>query len=74
MTGVVLGITLLIAVGRVYIKIVKFHRLFVDDGFFILATVLLMAGTALQLLALPYGQTAVNAVAGVESPPPDLVL
>lgn len=73
MTGVALGITLLIAVGRIYTKISKFHRLFVDDGFFILATILLVAGTALQLVALPYGQTSINVGAGVESPPPDLV-
>jgi heme/copper-type cytochrome/quinol oxidase subunit 2 len=72
-TGVALGITLLIAVGRIYTKISKFHRLFVDDGFFILATILLVAGTALQLVALPYGQTSINVGAGVESPPPDLV-
>ena len=66
-------ITLVIAVGRIYTKISKFHRLFVDDGFFILATILLMVGTALQQVALPYGQTPINVGAGVESPPPDLV-
>ncbi len=32
-----------------------------------------MVGTALQQVALPYGQTPINVGAGVESPPPDLV-
>jgi hypothetical protein len=70
-SGVALGITLLLAAGRVYVKIAKFGRLYVDDGFFILATVLLIAGTTMVFLALPYNQTEVEVGAGAP-PPPDI--
>ncbi len=53
MTEVTLSITLLIAVGRIYTKISKFHRLFVDDDFFILATILLVAGWLLYPMVKP---------------------
>ncbi|MCJ1261008.1 hypothetical protein MMC22_000872 [Lobaria immixta] len=57
-SGVVLGVAIILALGRTYIKINKFHRLFIDDVFFILATILLVA--------------EVNVGAGVEVPPADL--
>lgn len=67
-----LGITLILAIGRMYIKVSNFRRLFVDDYFFISANVLLVAGTILIFTALPYNQTEVNVGAGVEAPPPEL--
>lgn len=73
MSSVVLGITVILAIGRMYIKVSNFHRLFVDDYFFISANVLLVAGTILIFTALPYNQTEVNVGAGIEAPPPDLV-
>lgn len=45
MSSVVLAITLVLAIGRMYIKITNFRRLFVDDYFFIAANVVLAAGT-----------------------------
>ena len=68
----VLGIALILAFGRTYIKFTKFHRLFADDVLFLLATVLLVAATTMLFVTLPYNQTEVNVGAGVEAPPPDL--
>ena len=69
----VLGFTLLLALGRVFIKLHKFRRLFIDDGLFIDATILLLAGTITVSLVLPYNQTEVNVGAGIEAPPSDLM-
>ena len=55
-----------------FIKFRKFHRLFVDDFFFINAAVLLIVGTVTVSLILPYNQTEVNVRAGIEAPPPNL--
>lgn len=71
-SGIILGFTVILAIGRVYIKINKFHRVFADDVLFMLATFLLIAGTVMTFLTLPYNQTEVNVGAGVESPPSDL--
>ena len=68
-----MGFAVILALGRTYIKINKFHRLFVDDVFLILAIVLLVAGTITTFLVLPYNQTEVNVGAGVEAPPPDFM-
>ncbi|MCJ1430256.1 hypothetical protein MMC29_008173, partial [Sticta canariensis] len=70
-TGVVMGFAVILALGRTYIKINKFHRLFIDDVFLILAIVLLVAGAITTFLVLPYNQTEVNVAAGMEAPPPD---
>ena len=72
-TGVVLGFTLVLALGRVFIKFHKFRRLFIDDGLFIAAAILLVSGTITVSLTLPYNQTEVNVGAGIEAPPPDLM-
>ncbi|MCJ1230794.1 hypothetical protein MMC12_007468 [Toensbergia leucococca] len=71
-SGVVLGLTLILAFARMCIKISKFHRLFVDDVFFILAMIFLVAGTTMMFLTLPYNQTGQDVGAGVEAPPPDI--
>lgn len=63
---------MILALGRICIKFNRFNRFFVDDAFFILATVLLVAGTVTVFLVLPYNQTEVNVGAGVEAPPADL--
>ncbi len=72
MCSVLLAITLIFAIGRIYIKFSNFRRLFVDDYFFIAANVVLVAGTAMIFTCLPYNQTEVNVAAGVEALPPDL--
>ena len=56
-----------------FIKIHKLHRLFIDDGLFIAATILIVLGTITVSLALPYNQTEANVGAGIEAPPPDLM-
>lgn len=53
-TGVVLGFTLILAVMRMYIIISRCQWPLIDDGLFVVATRPLVAGTALQLLTLPY--------------------
>ncbi|MCJ1361371.1 hypothetical protein MMC16_000470 [Acarospora aff. strigata] len=72
-SGIFLGIALILACGRIYIKISKYRRLFVDDYLFIAANVFLVAGTILYFLVLPYNQTQVNVAAGIIPPPPDLL-
>lgn len=72
MSSVVLAITLILAIGRMYIKVNNFRRLFIDDYFFIAANVVLVAGTAMIFTCLPYNQTEVNVAAGIEAPGPDL--
>ena len=67
-----LGVALLLAFGRTYIKVNKFRRLFIDDVLFLLAAIFLVAGTIIMFLTLPYNQTEVDVGAGVEIPPPDL--
>lgn len=59
--------------GRTTIKVSKFHKLFVDDVIFIAAAVLLLAGTIMTFLTLPYNQTEVNVGAGIEAPPADFM-
>ena len=72
-SGVMLGVAILLAFGRTYIKLVRCRYLFVDDWLFILANILLVAGTIVIFLALPYSHAVLNVEAGVEAPSPDLI-
>ena len=71
-SGIIMSIAVLLACGRVYIKASKFHRLFVDDFLLIFATILLVAGTIMVFLTLPYNQTEIDVGAGLIPPPADL--
>ena len=67
-----MSVAVLLACLRIYIKASKFHRLFADDILLILATVLLVAGTTVTCLVLPYNQIEVDIGAKVIAPPADL--
>ena len=71
--GVFLGIALVAAAGRTFARIYRFHRVLLDDLFFYLATVALIAGTGLTYADIPLIYLQVNVQAGLQSPPADLV-
>ncbi|KAL8776145.1 MAG: hypothetical protein Q9203_003495, partial [Teloschistes exilis] len=52
--GAFLGVAIALAVGRTYIRIILTHRITVDDGFFFLAVVTLIAGTTTLYVDVPY--------------------
>ncbi|CAL8576790.1 hypothetical protein XPA_002655 [Xanthoria parietina] len=52
--GIFLGIAVTLAVGRTYIRVVQTRRVSVDDGFFYLAVVALIAGTTTLYFDIPY--------------------
>ncbi|KAL8714553.1 MAG: hypothetical protein Q9220_001501 [cf. Caloplaca sp. 1 TL-2023] len=52
--GVLLGIAIALAIGRTYIRIIQTRKISVDDGFFFLAVVTLIAGTTTLYIDIPY--------------------
>ncbi|CAO1596352.1 hypothetical protein XANCAGTX0491_000203 [Xanthoria calcicola] len=52
--GIFLGIAVTLAVGRTYIRVVQTRKVSVDDGFFYLAVVALIAGTTTLYFDIPY--------------------
>lgn len=52
--GLLLGIAIVVAGGRVTVRYLQFNRVTIDDGFFFLAVLTLIAGTILLYLDLPY--------------------
>ncbi|KAI4200394.1 MAG: hypothetical protein LQ350_003932, partial [Teloschistes chrysophthalmus] len=52
--GAFLGVAIALAVGRTYIRIILTHRITVDDGFFFLAVITLIAGTTTLYVDVPY--------------------
>ncbi|KAI4273787.1 MAG: hypothetical protein L6R38_006249 [Xanthoria sp. 2 TBL-2021] len=52
--GIFLGIAVTLAVGRTYIRIIQTRKISVDDGFFYLAVVALIAGTTTLYFDIPY--------------------
>ncbi|KAL8851146.1 MAG: hypothetical protein Q9221_003949 [Calogaya cf. arnoldii] len=52
--GIFLGIALTLAAGRTYIRVVQTRKFSIDDGFFYLAVVALIAGTITCYLDIPY--------------------
>ncbi|KAL8919447.1 MAG: hypothetical protein Q9172_004963 [Xanthocarpia lactea] len=53
-SGLFLGIAITLAGGRTYIRIFQSRTLSIDDGFFFLAVVALIAGTVTMYLSMPY--------------------
>lgn len=49
-----LGIALILAIGRTYIRIVQKRSISVDDGFFLLAVATLIGGTTTCYIHIPY--------------------
>ncbi|MCJ1246847.1 hypothetical protein MMC30_004056 [Trapelia coarctata] len=68
-----LGLAVVLAAIRTHIRIYKFHRLFVDDGFLFLATTALIGGTVLIHLDAPYLYLQVNVESGAEAAPPNFI-
>jgi len=71
--GVFLGLALVAACGRVGGRFYKFHRVPIDDVFFFLAVVTLIAGTVMTYIDIPYIYLQIDVEAGLRSPPPDLI-
>lgn len=72
-TGILLGIAAILATGRTYIRLHRDGRLLVDDGFFLLATATLLAGSVLLYLDIPLVYTQLNVSSGMIPPPDDFI-
>ena len=68
-----MGIAAIVAGGRVFTRFYHPHSFAVDDGFFCLAIVTLIAGTTVLYLDVPYIYLQEDVEAGLRPPPPDLV-
>lgn len=71
--GVLLGLAILLACTRTYIRYQRFRRFFTDDFFLFLATLSLIIGTSLTYVNLPYIYTQVNIEGKIITPPVDFV-
>ncbi|KAL8709811.1 MAG: hypothetical protein Q9225_007392 [Loekoesia sp. 1 TL-2023] len=71
--GFVLAVAAVLAIGRVYIRVRLNHRFYIDDGFFFLAVVTLIAGTIMTYIDIPYIYLQQNVQSGAQAPPPDLI-
>ncbi|MCJ1261250.1 hypothetical protein MMC22_001114, partial [Lobaria immixta] len=71
--GVLLGLAILLACTRTYIRYQRFRRFFTDDLFLFLATLSLIIGTSLTYVNLPYIYTQVNIEGKIITPPVDFV-
>jgi hypothetical protein len=67
--GLLLGIAVVVAGGRVTVRYLQFNRVTIDDGFFFLAVLTLIAGTILLYLDLPYVYLVEDIEAGIRAPP-----
>ncbi|KAL8949083.1 MAG: hypothetical protein Q9222_004773, partial [Ikaeria aurantiellina] len=71
--GFMLAVAVSLAIGRIYIRVKLNRRLYIDDGFFLLAVVILIAGTVMTYIDIPYIYLQQNVQAGNEAPPADFV-
>lgn len=71
--GVLLGVAVMVAGGRILARFYKSHAVAVDDGFFFLAITTFVSGTTLIYLDLPYIYLQENVEAGLRAAPADLV-
>ncbi|KAL8785605.1 MAG: hypothetical protein Q9213_003259 [Squamulea squamosa] len=71
--GFMLAVAVSLAVGRVIIRAKLNRKVYVDDGFFMLAVVTLIAGTVMTYLDIPYIYLQQNVEAGTQPPPADFV-
>ena len=71
--GVLLGIAAVVAGGRVFTRFYNPRSFAVDDGFFCLAIITLIAGTTVLYLDVPYLYLQENVEAGLRAPPADFV-
>ncbi|CAF9936975.1 hypothetical protein IMSHALPRED_010973 [Imshaugia aleurites] len=73
--GIFLGITLIVATGRIVIRsrTYKSHGFTIDDGFFLLAVVTFLAGTVMTYVDVPRFYLEGNVAAGLASPPKNYI-
>ena len=70
--GIMLALALIAAVFRTYARVSKFGHFLLDDVFFYIAAVVLIAGTGLLYKDVPDIYLQENVEAGLEAPPADL--
>ena len=68
-----MGVAAVVAGGRVFTRFYNPRSFSVDDGFFCLAIVTLIAGTTVLYLDVPYIYLQENVEAGLRAPPADFV-
>ncbi|KAL8896182.1 MAG: hypothetical protein Q9192_003220 [Flavoplaca navasiana] len=71
--GFMLAVAVSLAFGRIYVRAKLNHKAYVDDGFFALAVVTLIAGTIMTYLDIPYIYLQQNVQAGSQSPPANFI-
>ncbi|KAL8727524.1 MAG: hypothetical protein Q9166_005995 [cf. Caloplaca sp. 2 TL-2023] len=71
--GFMLAVAVSLAIGRIYIRASLSDRIYVDDGFFCLGVVTLIAGTVMTYLDIRYIYLQQNVGAGIQAPPADFV-
>ncbi|KAL2037823.1 hypothetical protein N7G274_009548 [Stereocaulon virgatum] len=71
--GILLAIAVIVAMGRIFARSLKSCRTTVDDGFFYLAVITLIAGTTVLYFDVPYIYLQEDVEAGLRVPPADFV-
>ena len=71
--GLLLGIAVIVAGGRILARFYKSRVVAVDDGFFFLAIIAFVSGTTVLYLDLPYIYLQEDVEAGLRAAPADLV-
>ncbi|KAL8750839.1 MAG: hypothetical protein Q9199_006822 [Rusavskia elegans] len=71
--GFMLAVAVSLAAGRIFIRAKLNRKIYIDDGFFFLAVVTLVAGTVMTYLDVPYIYLQQNVQAGTQAPPADFI-
>ena len=71
--GVLLGIAVIVAAGRITARLYKSYRITVDDGFFLLALTALISGTTVLYFDVPYIYLQEDVEAGLRVPPANFI-
>ena len=73
--GILIGIALIVAIGRTIIRARTFksHGLTIDDGFFLLAVITFVAGIVITYIDMPRWYLQEYVAAGLAIAPPDYI-
>lgn len=71
--GFMLAVAVSLALGRIFVRAKLNRKVYVDDGFFCLALVTLVAGTVMTYVDIPYIYLQQNVQAGTQAPPADFI-
>ncbi|KAI4108317.1 MAG: hypothetical protein LQ339_002218 [Xanthoria mediterranea] len=71
--GFMLAVAVSLALGRIFVRAKLNRKVYVDDGFFFLALVTLVAGTVMTYIDIPYIYLQQNVQAGTQAPPADFI-